>query len=80
MDRFDLENKIMELHSMVDCLHDIVHGVLEEQLATDEIATAIEGVAVVHRLKINQLFDTFQQVFNLDEYCNDSFADPFDIA
>lgn len=71
MDRFDLENRIMELHSVVDALNDISYGVIEGNLTQDETANAIDGLAVIVKMKAEKLFDTFTQVFHLDQY-NDS--------
>ncbi len=67
MDRFELESKITGLHSIVDSLNDISYGILEANLSQDEIANALDGLAVVVELKIAKLFDTFVQTFNLDE-------------
>jgi hypothetical protein len=66
MDRFELEGQIMNLHSIIDSLNDISYGVLESDLSKDEVANAIEGLAVVTKLKIEKLFDVFVSVFNLD--------------
>lgn len=68
MDRFDLENRITELYSVVDSLNDISYGILEGDLSRDETANAIDGLAVVTKLKLEKLFDTFTQVFFLDQY------------
>lgn len=66
MDRFDLENKITELHSIVDAMNDISYGILEEDISKDDIVNAVDGLAVITKLKIEKLFDTFVQVFGLD--------------
>lgn len=68
MDRFDLENKITELHSVIDSLNDISYGIIESDLSRDEAVNAIDGLAVMTKLKIEKLFDTFIQVHNLDKY------------
>lgn len=72
MDRFDLENRITELYSIVDSLNDISCGVLEHDLSKDDTCNAIDGLAVVTKLKIEKLFDTFTQVFFLDQYRKDT--------
>ena len=74
MDRFDLENRITELYSIVDSLNDISCGVLEHDLSRDDTCNAIDGLAVVTKLKIEKLFDTFTQVFFLDHY-NEHYSD-----
>lgn len=58
----------MELHSVVDALNDISYGVIEGNLTQDEIANAIDGLAVIVKTKAEKLFDTFTQVFHLDQY------------
>lgn len=68
MDRFDLEEHISNLHSVVDILNDISYGILEGNLDKDETVNAIDGLAVVAKLKIEKLFDVFTQVFELDQY------------
>lgn len=68
MDRFDLEEHISNLHSIVDTLNDISYGILEGNLDKDETVNAIDGLAVVTKLKIEKLFDVFTQVFELDQY------------
>ena len=68
MDRFDLEYHISNLHSVVDTLNDISYGILEGNLDKDETVNAIDGLAVVTKLKIEKLFDVFAQVFELDQY------------
>lgn len=75
MDRFDLENEIMKLHTLVDNLNDISYGILECEMSTDEIANAIDGLAVLTEVRLNKLFDVFKQAYNLDQYntCRDDF-------
>lgn len=68
MDRFDLEEKINDTHNFVDRLNDISYGVLELGMTNDEIANAIDGLAVLLKIHTQKLFDTFTQVHKLDEY------------
>lgn len=71
MDRFDLEEGITNLHSIIDSLNDISYGIVECNLNNDEIVNAIDGLAVVTKLKIEKLFDTFTKVFMLDSHMDD---------
>lgn len=74
MDRFDLEEQIMKLHSIVDSLNDICYGVLECDMDKHEIANALDGLAVLTEVRLNKLFDVFKQAFRLDQYsCQDDF-------
>lgn len=68
MDRFDLEDKITQLYSLIDSMNDISYGILEGDLSRDETANAIDGLAVATKLKIEKLWDTFIQVHKLDQY------------
>ena len=68
MDRFDLETHITNLHSIVDSLNDISFGILESDLSKDETVNAIDGLAVITKIKLEKLFDVFTQVFKLDNY------------
>jgi len=73
MDRFDLENHITNLHSIVDSLNDISFGILEGDFTKDETVNAVDGLAVLTKAKIEKLFDVFTQVFKLDQYQEDAF-------
>jgi|694.fasta_scaffold38528_4 hypothetical protein len=79
MDRFDLENHITNLHSIVDSLNDISYGILEGEFTKDETVNAVDGLAVLTKAKIEKLFDTFVRVFELDGYTQDltENIDPF---
>lgn len=68
MDRFDLEEKINDTHNFVDRLNDISYGVLELGMTNDEIANAIDGLAVLLKIHTQKLFDTFTEVHKLDQY------------
>lgn len=70
MDRFELENQIMSLHSIVDSLNDISYGVLENEMSSDDISNVLNGLAIMVDLKISKLFDAYRTVFKLDEYCD----------
>jgi len=73
MDRFDLEDHISNLHSIVDSLNDISYGILEGEFSKDQTVNAVDGLAVLTKVKIEKLFDVFIQVFKLDQY-NNSFC------
>ena len=75
MDRFDLEAKIMELYSIVDSLNDISYGILESDLSKDETCNAIDGLAVVTKIKLEQLFDIFNQVHFIDQFSENHLSD-----
>lgn len=68
MDRFDLEDHITNLRSIVDSLNDISYGILEGEFSKDETVNAIDGLAVLTKAKIEKLFDVFTQVLELNQY------------
>jgi hypothetical protein len=68
MDRFDLENAIHKLSNIVDDLNDLSFGVVEADMSKDEIANALDGLAVMTDIKLKKLFDVFIQVHKLDQY------------
>ena len=74
MDRFSLEQKITETYNFIDRLNDISYGVLELGMTNDEIANAIDGLAVLLKIHTEKLFDTFTQVHKLDHYNDQTFV------
>jgi hypothetical protein len=72
--RFDLEDKINKTGIFADHLRDLSVNVLEYNLSPDEIANALEGLAILIESHEKVLFDTFLQAFNLDGYKNGGVA------
>jgi len=67
-DRFDLEHKINFTGTFSEHLRDLAHNVLENDLSKDEIANALEGLAMLIDSHERVLFDTFTQALHLDGY------------
>jgi hypothetical protein len=67
-DRFDLESKIAFTGTFAEHLRDLAHNVLENDLSKDEIANALEGLAILIDSHERVLFDTFTQALQLDAY------------
>lgn len=67
-DRFDLEQKINFTGTFSEHLRDLAYNVLENDMSTDEIANALEGLAILIDSHERVLFDTFTQAFKLDAY------------
>ena len=67
-DRFDLENEITHVSVFAKHLRDLSFNILENDLSTDEIANALEGLAVLIDSHERVLFDTFIQALKLDNY------------
>lgn len=67
-DRCDLEQKINFTGTFSEHLRDLAYNVLENDMSTDEIANALEGLAILIDSHERVLFDTFTQAFKLDAY------------
>lgn len=68
MDRFDLEVQICQLDNYVDDINDLAYGILELDMTEDDIVNALHGLATMMKIKNKKLFDTFTQVFHLDQF------------
>jgi hypothetical protein len=68
MDRFELEDKITAMDNIVEELNLLARLVLEHDLDKDDIASTLFGIRILHEGRQAELFDTFTQVFKLDEY------------
>lgn len=77
MDRFDLENEITNLNTIVDCLNDISYGILEGDFSKDDALNAIDGLACLTKSRITKLFDVFLQVHKLDQYNTSQIGSTF---
>lgn len=69
-DRFNLEDEISKLYNYSDELDNLVEGILEHDLSTDEIVNVLQGVRVMLNLQAQKLHDTMCQCFSLDNYRN----------
>lgn len=67
-DRFDLEDEITHISVFSKHLRDLSHNIMEHNLTNDEIANALEGLAVLIDSHERVLFDTFTQTLKLDHY------------
>lgn len=74
MDRFDLEDKITAMSNINEELNVLSRRILEENLDNDDIINAINGIIVLQDGRHNELFDTFTQVFKLDQYSEAFYA------
>jgi hypothetical protein len=70
MNRFDLEDKIIDTKNTIEELDVLARMVLNEEIDKDSIANTLYGIKMLHEGRVNKLFDTFCQVFKLDQYSN----------
>lgn len=68
MDRLELENQIHSLLSICEHIDLLSENILENDMSTDEVANFTIGLSVLLKMKHDKLFDTFKQVFKLDQY------------
>ena len=69
-DRFDLENEINELHTYADQIDLVSDSIIntDKDIDKDTIINALSGLSTLLNMKTNKLFDTFCEVFKLDQY------------
>lgn len=67
-DRFDLESKITDTYNFINHLNDLSGAVIDGNLTEDEIANALNGLAVVLKCHTDKLFEIFTQALKLDNY------------
>jgi hypothetical protein len=67
MNRFDLEQEIMNCWSVVDDINALFIKVCEEQIDPDELQNYLLGLKTIYQVKFEQLFHTFETVTNLQE-------------
>lgn len=64
MKTFDMEEQIMAVWGMCEELDVLMEGVMERDMSKDDIANALLGLRVMHQLKSERLFDTFEKVIS----------------
>lgn len=67
VDRFDLEQAIMEQTGIADDLDTLCGYILDNGIDVDKITNILTGIAAMHRIKNDALFDVYCQVFELDQ-------------
>lgn len=69
-DRFDLENEINELHTYADQIDLVSDSIINtaDNVDKDVIFNALNGISTLLHMKTDKLFNTFCEVFSLDQY------------
>jgi hypothetical protein len=81
MDRFDLEDKITAMNNIVEEIN-MLSKLVADGLDCDDIVSTLFGIRILHEGRQAELFDTFTQVFKLDEYAEideDTFNDVWSV-
>ena len=67
-DRFELETEILSIHSFAENLRDLSNALCEEQITSDELGLALDGVAVLIDIHAAKLYDTMCQTLKLNQW------------
>jgi hypothetical protein len=70
VDRFDLEQAIMEAWHLVDDLKLIVDRL--EYMNEDQVFSAVHGLQIFADMRMNSLWDTFEQCLSNGGFNNDA--------
>jgi hypothetical protein len=70
MNRFDMENELTNLSKISDDIKTIAGQVIDGTLDRDDVFAALHGLAILHDARYSAAWDTFLQVFKLDEYAD----------
>ena len=62
VDRFDLEQQLLQCWSVVDDLKVVYKQFDHSELSPDEIQNALLGLATIYEMKFQQMFDTFSKL------------------
>lgn len=63
IDRFDLEQDIMNCWQVKEDLDTFLHAYLDgPEMSTDEVSNVILGLSSLYQLKFQKLWDTFEQL------------------
>lgn len=62
MNRFDLEQQIMNCWQIVEDVKLLNEYVLEEGLTKDQISNALLGMEEIYQMKFDKLFRTFESL------------------
>ena len=65
-DRFDFEQQIMKCWNITDDLGELSEGILDQNLDTDQITNALNGLQQMYGLKFDKLWNYFETVYMAD--------------
>lgn len=67
-DTADLEQDILSFSNFSDQIRLICDHFLERKIDEDKLISGLEGIAILIELQQDKTFDTFKQIFKLDEH------------
>ncbi len=60
MDRFDLEQSILQCWNVCDDIDLLYENVMDKDMSTDEIANALLGMQQIYKMKFEKCFNIFE--------------------
>lgn len=78
VDRFDLEQAIMTCWNVADDLEILIESVVEGGLDEDVIANALIGLQQLHHLRMNRLWNIFEQLVKTQQLDSPDYDDDED--
>lgn len=70
MDRFKMEDELINLSKISDDLKTIASQVIDGTLDRDDVFAALHGLSILHDARYAVAWDTFLQVFKIDQYAD----------
>ena len=69
IDRFDLEQAIMQVWQTAEDLNLFLECHIDgEEMSSDDVDNIILGLAKIHSLRCEKLWQVYKQTFKVDEY------------
>lgn len=70
MNRFKMEDSLINLNKVNDDLKTIARQVVDGTLDRDDVFSALHGLAIIHEARFAEAWDVFLQTFKLEQYSN----------
>lgn len=71
--RIDLESAVTLMYQTSDDLELFLQQYYDgpKIMTVDEVFGIVDGIRAMHLLRVEKLYDTYKQKFELDQYCTD---------
>jgi hypothetical protein len=68
MDRFDLEQQILQCWNLCEDISTLAEGMMEQDLSTDQIVNVLNGLHDLYDIRFNKLFETFETLLREGQF------------
>ncbi len=68
LDRFDLEQQILDCWHITDDLDVLFEAVMERDMSKDEISNVLLGLKELYQLKFLRTFETFEKLIHNGQF------------